>query len=130
VLSVDGLKGSLNEYELDLLRQRSVEARHQKARHGELLISAPVGYVKSEENRLEKNPDRRVQETIALVFRKFLELGTVRQTQLWFLEHELQLPAHNARGELICLSRSSSHDHQSGLRRRLLLRGNRTPAAV
>ncbi|HTT17320.1 MAG TPA: recombinase family protein [Candidatus Sulfotelmatobacter sp.] len=73
-----GLKGSLNEYELDLLRQRSVEARHQKARRGELLISAPVGYVKSEENRLEKNPDRRVQETIALVFRKFVELGTVR----------------------------------------------------
>jgi DNA invertase Pin-like site-specific DNA recombinase len=96
-----GLKGSLNEYELDLLRQRSVEARHQKARRGELLISAPVGYVKSEENRLEKNPDRRVQETIALVFRKFVELGTVRQTLLWFLEHELQLPAHNARGELI-----------------------------
>jgi DNA invertase Pin-like site-specific DNA recombinase len=96
-----GLKGSLNEYELDLLRQRSVEARHQKARRGELLISAPVGYVKSEENRLEKNPDRRVQEAIALVFRKFVELGTVRQTLLWFLEHELQLPAHNARGQLI-----------------------------
>jgi DNA invertase Pin-like site-specific DNA recombinase len=96
-----GLKGSLNEYELDLLRQRSVEARHQKARRGELLISAPVGYVKSEENRLEKNPDRRVQEAIALVFRKFVELGTVRQTLLWFLEHELQLPAHNAREQLI-----------------------------
>jgi DNA invertase Pin-like site-specific DNA recombinase len=96
-----GLKGSLNEYELDLLRQRSVEARHQKARRGELLISAPVGYIKSEEHRLEKNPDRRVQQAIVLVFRKFVELGTVRQTLLWFLEHELQLPAHDARGHLI-----------------------------
>ena len=79
-----GLKGSLNEYELDLLRQRSVEARHEKAKRGELLITAPVGYVKSEEQRLEKNPDRRVQEAISLVFRKFRELGTVRQTLLWF----------------------------------------------
>src|SRR5256885_3739326 len=41
-----GLKGSLNEYELDLLRQRSVEARRQKAMPGELLIVSPVGYVK------------------------------------------------------------------------------------
>ena len=37
-----GLKGSLNEYELDLLRQRSVEARREKARRGELLVTAAV----------------------------------------------------------------------------------------
>jgi DNA invertase Pin-like site-specific DNA recombinase len=41
-----GLKGSLNEYELDLLRQRSLAARHQKARRGELIVSAPVGYIR------------------------------------------------------------------------------------
>jgi hypothetical protein len=95
-----GLKGSLNEYELDLLRQRSVEARYEKARRGELVITAPVGYIKTDEQRLEKNPDRRVQEAISLVFRKFRELGTVRQTLLWFLEHDLQLPTQNAREEL------------------------------
>src|SRR3954467_2742361 len=93
-----GLKGSLNEYELDLLRQRSVEARHEKAKRGELLITAPIGYVKSEEQRLEKNPDRRVQEAISLVFRKFRELGTVRQTLLWFLTSRLQLPTQTPRG--------------------------------
>ena len=96
-----GLKGSLNEYELDLLRQRSVEARHEKARRGELVVAAPVGYVKTEDQRLEKNPDRRVQEAIALVFAKFRELGRVRQTLLWFLGQGLQLPAHTSRGELI-----------------------------
>jgi hypothetical protein len=90
----------LNEYELDLLRQRSVEARHAKAKRGELLITAPVGYIKTEEQRLEKNPDRRVQAAIALVFQKFRELGTVRQTLLWFLEHELELPTQTHRGEL------------------------------
>ncbi len=96
-----GLKGSLNEYELDLLRQRSVEARLEKARRGELVPAAPVGYLKTEDQRLEKNPDRRVQEVIHLVFSKFSELGTVRQTLLWFLEHGLQVPAHTPRGEVL-----------------------------
>ena len=93
-----GLKGSLNEYELDLLRQRSVEARHQKARRGELVVSAPVGYVKTEDQRLEKDPDRRVQEAIRLVFRRVAELGTVRQTLLWFQEQGLQIPARRSMG--------------------------------
>jgi DNA invertase Pin-like site-specific DNA recombinase len=66
-----GLKGSLNEYELDLLRQRSVEARLEKARRGELIVASPAGYVKNEDQRLEKDPDRRVQESISLVFGKF-----------------------------------------------------------
>jgi DNA invertase Pin-like site-specific DNA recombinase len=94
-----GLKGSLNEYELDLLRQRSVEARREKARRGELIVSAPVGYIKSEDQHLEKDPDLRVQQTILLVFRKFSELGTVRQTLMWFLEHGLQVPTRTPRGE-------------------------------
>jgi DNA invertase Pin-like site-specific DNA recombinase len=95
-----GLKGSLNEYELDLLRQRSVEARREKARRGELIVASPAGYLKTEDQRLEKDPDRRVQEAVLLLFRKFLELGTVRQTLLWFLEHGLQLPVRSARAEL------------------------------
>jgi DNA invertase Pin-like site-specific DNA recombinase len=88
-----GLKGSLSEYELDLLRQRSLEARRQKAARGELVILAPVGYVKSADDRLEMDPDSRVQQSIKLVFEKFLEVGTVRQTLMWFIEHGLELPA-------------------------------------
>lgn len=44
-----GLKGSLNEYELDLLRQRSLAARYAKARRGELIVSAPIGFVKADD---------------------------------------------------------------------------------
>src|SRR5256885_11042191 len=63
-----GLKGSLNEYELDLLRQRSVEARREKARRGDLIVAAPAGYIKTDDQKLEKHPDRRVQEAGLLVF--------------------------------------------------------------
>ena len=100
VQSVAGLKGSLNEYELDLLRQRSVEARRAKAQRGELRVAAPVGYLKTDAPHLEKDPNRRIQEAVELVFRKFSELGSVRQTLSWFLEHGLQLPARSVSGEI------------------------------
>src|SRR5207253_8277040 len=48
----------------------------------------------------EKDPDRRIQEAIGLVFRKCVELGTVRQTLWWFLEHGLQLPVRTASSEI------------------------------
>ena len=95
-----GLKGSLNEYELDLLRQRSVEARREKARRGELVIGAPVGYVNGDTG-MEKDPDRRVQEIIVLVFLKVQELGTVRQALLWFLEQGLNLPVRISQEETV-----------------------------
>lgn len=90
-----GLKGSLNEYELDLLRQRAVEARRAKARRGELVTSVPVGYIKTDDQRIEMDPNLRVQEMIRLVYRKFFELGAARQVLFWLQDQGLSLPVRS-----------------------------------
>lgn len=87
-----GMKGTMSEMELSVFRQRSAEAIKQKARRGELLTTVAIGYVKSDDNRLEKHPDRRVQDAISLVFRKFSELQSIRQVLLWFRDAEVMLP--------------------------------------
>jgi len=94
-----GLKGSLNEYELDLLRLRSLEARREKASRGELIINTPVGYIKSEEGLLQKDPDLRVQKSLHLIFKKMLQLGTARQVLMWLIEHDLQVPTKRYRAK-------------------------------
>ena len=87
-----GVKGSLNEYELDLLRLRSLEARQEKARRGEYYARIPAGYCKNENGKLEKHADRRVRQVVQLVFDKAVELGSVRQLLLWLRENGIEVP--------------------------------------
>ena len=88
-----GMKGTMSEMELSVFRQRSMEAMRQKARRGELHLTVAVGYVKTEDGRIEKDPDRRVQDGISLIFRKFAELQSVRQVLLWFSQENMLVPA-------------------------------------
>ncbi len=88
-----GMKGTMSEMELSLLRQRSLEALRQKARRGELFFTVAVGYRKARHDRIEIDPDLRVREAIALVFHKFAECRSVRQVHLWLRQEEIRLPA-------------------------------------
>ena len=88
-----GMKGTMSEMELSVFRQRSAEAMKQKARRGELFLTVAVGYVKAGGNGIEKDADRRIQEAVALVFRKFSELQTIRQVLVWLRQEQILLPA-------------------------------------
>jgi DNA invertase Pin-like site-specific DNA recombinase len=87
-----GLKGSMSEYELSLLRQRGLAARDSKAQRGELRFALPPGYCWNELGQMEMDPDERICEAIRMVFRNFRELGSARQVLLWAVQAELQLP--------------------------------------
>jgi len=90
-----GLKGTMSEFELNLLRQRSAEAIRQKAQRGELQFGLPVGYVWAA-GRMQKDPNLRVQQALSLVFSKMTELGSVRQVLLWFRREGHCLPRRSA----------------------------------
>jgi excisionase family DNA binding protein len=98
-----GMKGTMSEMELSIFRQRSLEALKQKARRGELFMTVAIGYLKVAHDRIEKDPDRRIQKAIDLVFAKFAELQTVRQVHLWLRQERISLPAvvHGAEGRRI-----------------------------
>jgi len=88
-----GMKGTMSEMELSILRQRAHEALKQKARRGELFMTVAVGYVRRGSDGVEKDPDLRVREALNLVFGKFAELQSARQVHVWFRQEGLTLPA-------------------------------------
>lgn len=87
-----GMKGSISEFELGIIRSRMYEAARSKARRGELRISAPIGYVWDRDVGLGLDPDARLQEVIRLVFQKFRDLGSERQVLLWMKKEGIHFP--------------------------------------
>jgi DNA invertase Pin-like site-specific DNA recombinase len=87
-----GLKGTMSEYELSLLRQRGLAARDSKAKRGELRYALPPGYCWDELGRIVMDPDERVVDAVRLVFRRFRELGSARQVLIWARANQIELP--------------------------------------
>lgn len=92
-----GMKGTMSELELSLLRARSMEALKQKARRGELFFTVAVGYVKMGPDKIEMDPDLRVREAIGLVFTRFAEMQSIRQVFLSLRSDQIALPYINPR---------------------------------
>jgi DNA invertase Pin-like site-specific DNA recombinase/uncharacterized protein YndB with AHSA1/START domain len=88
-----GLKGTMSEAELHILRARLDGGIRNKAARGELRRGLPVGFVWGEEDgEVRFHPDEAVVSSIRTVFSKFTELGSVRKVWLWFRSEGLSFP--------------------------------------
>jgi DNA invertase Pin-like site-specific DNA recombinase len=87
-----GLKGTMSEAELHILRSRMEQGRRNKAARGELYNQMPIGYILQEDGQVTLDPDRRVQDTIRLVFDLFERLGSGRGVLCHLREHRIPLP--------------------------------------
>ncbi len=89
-----GMKGTMSEAELNLIKFRMRQGRLSKARRGALYTTLPPGYVLGVEGEVEKSADRREREAIDLIFKKVRELGSARQTHLWFVQDKILVPVN------------------------------------
>jgi len=97
-----GLKGTMSEAELHILRARLEGGIRNKAARGELRRGLPVGFVWGEaEGEVRFHPDEAVTGAIRTIFDKFAELGSVRQVWLWFRSQGLPFPLQSSAGSQI-----------------------------
>jgi DNA invertase Pin-like site-specific DNA recombinase len=94
-----GLKGTMSEAELHVLKQRLHEGKLGKARRGELTFAVPVGYVRRPSGEVVFDPDEQVQQVVRLVFRKFEELGTLHALLRYLVNHGIHLGVRVREGE-------------------------------
>lgn len=97
-----GLKGTLSEAELHLIKGRMQAGRQAKAERGEMIIGLPRGYVWRPPGQVALDPDEQVQATIHLVFDLFDRRGSVHGVLQYFRAHHLKLPCRlrGGQGEL------------------------------
>ena len=86
-----GLKGTLSQAELHMIKQRMVQGMHNKAKRGEFGFTVPIGYVRRPSGEICFDPDEQVQQVVKLIFRKFSELGTLNSVLRYLVTHEIQM---------------------------------------
>lgn len=94
-----GLKGTMSEAELHIIKQRMSQGRINKARRGELRCLLPRGYVRRPSGEVVRDPDEQVQEVVRLVFRKFEELGTLNAVLQYLAKNNIKLGNRTREGE-------------------------------
>jgi len=87
-----GIKATMSVAELNILKMRMLEGKENKARRGELYPRLPPGYVWESPTSMVKDPNLRVQEAIDLIFAKFRETWSIRQTHKWFWDNDIAVP--------------------------------------
>src|ERR1700741_4252072 len=95
-----GMKGSISEFELGVLRARMLDAARSKASRGELRLSVPFGYVWHREVGLGFDPDLHLQEVIRLIFARFCQLGSARQVFLSMKADQIHFPRPSDEGRM------------------------------
>jgi DNA invertase Pin-like site-specific DNA recombinase len=93
-----GLKGTMSEAELHMMRQRLDAGRLSKVARGEYIQHLPTGLVRTADGHVEKDPDEQIQRCIELVFSTFAELGSGLKTLHFLKVHHILLPRHQTSG--------------------------------
>jgi len=93
-----GLKGTMSEAELHMMRQRLNAGRLSKVERGNYVQHLPTGLVRTEQGRVEFDPDAQIQHCIALVFSTFEKLGSAMKTLHYLKTHHILLPRHQTSG--------------------------------
>jgi DNA invertase Pin-like site-specific DNA recombinase len=96
-----GLKGTISEAELHLLKGRLIAGMRHKAAKGELRVALPAGLEYDQDGRPGLCADEAVREAIVTVFRRFAKLGSARQVLLSLLADGLELPRRRAGGRVV-----------------------------
>jgi DNA invertase Pin-like site-specific DNA recombinase len=93
-----GLKGTISEAELYLIKSRMWGGRLAKAQRSELGIDPPAGYVRRPGGGIVLDQEAQVREVVRLLFAKFEELGTLHAVLSWLVAQRIEIGVRELRG--------------------------------